>query len=336
MAERGYFSRGAENSLACIFSLQGHELSDREAALFREADPLGFILFGRNVESPAQLTKLVGQLKDAVGRDCPVMIDQEGGRVQRLGPPHWPVYPAMKPYGDLFGQNQQQAKTNLQNDTDRLCGDLRALGINIDCAPVMDVLTPTTHAVIGDRSFSEDPKVVAMLGEVACERFLRNGITPIIKHIPGHGRAVADSHLELPVVEAPRSELEKTDFYPFKAAAGSKGAEALWAMTAHIVYSDIDPDMPATLSTKVIEQIIRGFIGFEGILIGDDLDMKALAPYGTIEERCVKTLAAGCDLALYCWADLVVMEKIAENCPKLRENTLKRLQTADQLWESAA
>lgn len=322
------FSKNSENSLACIFSLKGLTLSADERALFRDADPFGFILFARNCEDKEQVKKLVADLKEIVGRDCPILIDQEGGRVQRLKPPHWGSYPPMK----FYGENP----TTLNNDTDRLCGELSELGINVDCAPVMDILTPTTHAVIGDRAFSSDPQIVSRLGIQACERFLKNGITPIIKHIPGHGRAAADSHLELPIVDTKRAELEKTDFYPFKQAAHSAKADAIWAMTAHVIYSDIDPEHPASVSPKIIEDIIRGHMGFEGIILSDDLDMKALDKYGNISEKCNKTLEAGCDLALYCFGELPKMEKIAENCPKLSPNTLKRLQKADKVWNLAA
>lgn len=336
MFRSGAFAKNAENSLACVFSVQGLELSSEERDLFASVNPFGFILFGRNIDSPQQVEGLCADLKEVVGRDCPILIDQEGGRVQRLKPPHWGIHKPMKYYGDLLSIDPKKSFEELKNDTDRISDEVLGVGINVNCAPVLDVLFEATHEVIGDRAFSSDPDVVSKLAMVICGRYLINGLTPIVKHIPGHGRAAADSHLELPVVDASLEELEKTDFYPFGLLAHCTYADALWAMSAHIIYSAIDAELPATLSSKVISEVIRGSIGFDGILIGDDLDMKALDQYGSVAERCVKTLEAGCDLALYCWADLKIMQEIAETCPKLRPDTLKRLQKAEELWESAA
>lgn len=325
------FSQNADNALACIFSVAGFSLSDDERALFKEADPFGFILFGRNCDTPEQIRALTDDLKDVVGRDCPVLIDQEGGRVQRLKPPHWQQHKPMKHYGDLWNDSPPSAKIALKNDTDRLCVELLASGINTNCAPVLDVLTETTHEVIGDRAFCSNPDSVAALGEIVCMQFLQNNITPIIKHIPGHGRAASDSHLELPIVDTALDELIASDFKPFM----HRLPPSVWAMSAHIIFTALDADLPVSISTKAIA-IIREVIGFDGVLVGDDLDMKALDTYGSVPERAVKTIEAGCDLALYCWADLKIMAKIAENCPKLSAETLKRLQNGARMWDKVA
>ena len=325
------FSKNADNALACIFSVAGFSLTDQERRLFEQADPFGFILFGRNCEAPEQLKALIADLKETLGRDCPVLIDQEGGRIQRLKPPHWQQHHPMKYYGDLWRHNPPNAKVRLKNDTDRLCAELGEIGFNVNCAPVMDVLTEQTHEIIGDRAFSDDPDIVTALGEIVCRAFLDNHITPILKHVPGHGRALSDSHLELPVVDAPLDALIKTDFKPFMGSF----SPAVWAMTAHIIFSAIDPDLPISISKKGVTAI-RETIGFGGILVGDDLDMKALDAYGSVPERAIRTLEAGCDLALYCWADLKIMEEIAKNCPKLSAETLKRLQNGAKMWDKVA
>lgn len=322
------FTRKAEDALACIFSLKGTTLSDEERAFFKKANPLGFILFGRNIENPQQLRALTDDLKDTLDRNCPILIDQEGGRVQRLKPPTWEQFPPMQTYGDMFCENPASAKQKLKTDTYDIAEALVECGINANCAPVLDVRCKGAHDIIGDRAFSEKPDIVAQLGHNVCDYYLEKGIAPIMKHIPGHGRALCDSHEELPRVEAPLAELEETDFKPFAEMAKSDIGQKVWAMTAHIIYTDIDPDRPASLSPTVIQDIIRDNMEFDGIIISDDLDMKALDGYGTIAERCQGVLNAGCDLALYCWADLQVMMDIAEICPKLSPQTYKRLKNA--------
>ncbi len=322
------FSVGADNALACIFALSGTGITDAERALFKSSNPLGFILFKRNIDNPDQVGALVRDLKDLVGRDCPVLIDQEGGRVQRLRSPHWREYSPMKKFGDLYRSSPDEALEALRFETLRLTQELVEIGVNVDCAPVLDIIIQGAHDIVGDRSFSDDPDIVSRLGLSVCRHFISSGITPIIKHIPGHGRAKADSHLELPHVDASYDELMKTDFAPFREISKSDVGAYVWAMTAHIIFSDIDSKHPVSVSPKAIKDVIRAEIGFDGILIGDDLDMKALDHYGSASDKALASLDAGCDLALYCAGELPKMEELAQNLPKIGQNTLKRLQKA--------
>lgn len=330
------FSRGAEKALATTFAPAGPVLTPAEKSLFRSADPLGFILFARNCENPQQLYALVQSLKETVGRDCPVLIDQEGGRVQRLRPPHWRDFQSFRHFGELYETQPDEALEDLRFETLRIAESLIELGINVNCTPVLDLIFEGCHDVIGDRSFSSDPAIAGRLGLSVCRHLLKAGITPVIKHLPGHGRAKADSHLELPVVEVDAGELRLTDFAPFKQVARSEAGQAVWGMTAHIVYPALDKDNPATLSSRIISDIIREEIGFDGFLVGDDLDMKALDPYGSLPERAVACLKAGCDLALYCKGEFDVMEKLAENLPKISQNALIRLKNASESGNIAA
>lgn len=300
--------------LAAVFSIEGETLTHVEKSLFSASQPFGFILFGRNCRSPDQLRKLTDELRTAVGWDCPIMIDQEGGRVARLKAPGWPEFPAAQTYGDAIrGDNT----SGLQQDMRNMARMLRDMGINTDCAPVGDVLTPITHQVIGNRAYSDDPAIVFQGASATCRAFLTEGIQPIMKHLPGHGRASVDSHLELPVVDVTLDELRATDFYPFRELTKTDFGQALWGMVAHVIYTAIDKELPATLSKIVINDVIRGEIGFDGLLLSDDLDMKALDKYGSIPERANLSLQAGCDIALYCWAKLGVMEALAANLPPL-------------------
>ncbi len=320
-------SNSCDNALACIFSLSGKELTQQEESLFRAANPFGFILFKRNCDNPTQLKQLTDKLKDIAGRDCPILIDQEGGRVQRLRLPHWREYKPMKYFGDLYKNpsHQEQALEDLRFETLRLADELIDVGVNFNCAPVLDLIFAGAHDIIGDRAFSSDPDIVARLGLSVCRHFLSAGITPIIKHIPGHGRASADSHLELPVVDVKYEDLRNFDFKPFKEIASSDVGDKVWAMSAHIIFENLDKDKPASLSSKIISQYIRGEIGFNGILIGDDLDMKALDIYGSASQKAIDSINAGCDLALYCAGDIKVMEELASDLPKLSDITLERL-----------
>ena len=330
------FAIGAEESLACIFSLSGTTLTDHEISLFRVSNPFGFILFKRNCDTSQQLKELVTRLKDIVGRDCPVLIDQEGGRVQRLRPPQWRDYKPMQYFGDMYRRDPDKALEELRFESLRLAEELLDNGVNVNCAPVLDLFFDGAHDIIGDRAFSADPVIVGRLGLSVCRHFLNAGITPIIKHIPGHGRATGDSHLELPYVDAPYDDLSSLDFAPFREISKSEVGRSVWAMTAHIVYQHIDTKHPVSVSSCAITNVIRKDIGFEGILIGDDLDMKALDAYGDAATKAMESLNAGCDLALYCAGEADKMDVLAENLPKISEATLNRLKNANFSRESAA
>lgn len=296
---------------AVIFGCRGLKLTNEERTFFREAEPWGFILFARNCDNPGQVRGLVTALRDCVGRDdAPVMIDQEGGRVQRLKPPHWRAAPPAARFGALYERDPERAREALKLNVQLIAAELSALGINVDCLPVLDIPVPGAHDVIGDRAFSTRPEVVAALGRVACEALLEAGVLPVIKHMPGHGRASTDSHLDLPRVDAPRAALEASDFVPFRALA-----DMPLAMTGHVVYSAIDPALPATCSALVLSEIIRGHIGFQGLLMTDDLSMKALS--GSMDMRAAAALAAGCDMLLHCNGERDEMEETAASAPLL-------------------
>jgi beta-N-acetylhexosaminidase len=304
---------------AVIFGCAGKTLDDNERAFFRDSDPLGFILFARNCDTPAQIQALVGELRDSVGRaDAPVLIDQEGGRVARLRPPHWRSYPSGAQIAALGKDAAEAARAASQLIAD----DLRRLGITVDCLPVLDLSFPGADAVIGDRSFGADPTRVAELGRAQCDGLLSGGVLPVIKHIPGHGRGTVDSHFALPVVDASREALEAADFAPFQ-----KLNDAPWAMTAHIVYSALDPDRPATLSPTVIEDVIRKTIGFDGVLVSDDLSMQALG--GSLGERATGAMAAGCDLVLHCNGKPDEMKDVADAIGTLLPAAQKRVARAE-------
>lgn len=330
------FAAGADKATAAIYSLSGPRLTPEEKSFFKETNPFGFILFARNCVDPEQLKTLTATLQDTMGRNCPILIDQEGGRVQRLKPPTWRQYPPMRVFGEIAETDVPRAIENLRFTMMQLAEELIDVGLNVDCVPCMDIITPDTHDVIGDRAFSSDPAIVAQLSQTVCDTMLEMNITPIIKHIPGHGRGKADSHLELPTVTTRRGELAATDFKPFKTISGTGNAPAMWAMAAHIVYSDIDAELPATLSPTVINDVIRGEIGFDGLLLTDDVGMHALKAYGDEARRSELTLAAGCDLTLYCAGVLKDMEKIAKSVPKLSKRALKCLQKAEEFRKLAA
>ncbi|MGE5546353.1 MAG: beta-N-acetylhexosaminidase [Solirubrobacterales bacterium] len=317
-------------SSAAIFGCAGHVLTDAERAFFTRVNPLGFILFARNVDTPDQVRALVADLRASVGRaDAPVLIDQEGGRVQRLRPPHWRKAPPGEPFANLAGRDLAAAKEALRLNFRLIGRELADLGIDVDCAPVLDVPIAGAHDVIGDRAYGRTPDRVAELGRAVCEGLLDEGVLPIVKHIPGHGRAMVDSHLALPVVEASRAELEAQDFPPFRALN-----DAPWAMTAHVVYKAIDPSAPATTSAKVIGEIIRGVIGFEGVLVSDDLSMKALG--GSFEDRTRAALDAGCDVVLHCNGDMGEMQAIASAVRPLTEIAQERIAQASRLKRAPA
>lgn len=291
-----------------IFGVEGKELNAAEMELFGRHNPLGFIIFSRNIEDPEQLRKLIMQMKATVfpRNDVLVMIDQEGGRVARLKPPYWTELPPAASYAETIPvETLNRVRTHVYNKY-RLCAyELRKLGINVNCAPMIDVRFDGADDIIGDRAFSSDEYEVSELGKEVCEAHLMGNVFPVIKHIPGHGRANCDSHKGLPVVDASLEELRKKDFVPFKALS-----KYPFAMTAHIKYTAIDAEKCATQSKKVID-LIRNEIGFKGILFSDDLSMEALA--GSMKERAKKSLDAGCDVVIHCNGKMDEMKEIAEN-----------------------
>jgi beta-N-acetylhexosaminidase len=295
---------------AAIYGCSGRSLTDEEREFFADVRPWGFILFRRNVDTPEQVRALVADLRASIDDpDAPVLIDQEGGRVQRLGPPHWPKYPPGSAY--LRAANDPATARELVRLGARLMAhDLKALGITVDCVPVMDVPVPGAHDIIGDRAYAQDPATVTQLGRAAAEGLLAGGVLPVIKHIPGHGRAFADSHKDLPVVHADFATLDGWDFAPFKAVS-----DMPMAMTAHVVYDAIDPKRPATTSKKAV-RMIREHLGFNGLLMTDDLSMKALS--GSLTDRAEAALKAGCDVVLHCNGDLDEMKAVAKGVGKLK------------------
>lgn len=307
-------------SSAAILGCAGTVLSAEEAAFFRDVRPWGFILFKRNIETPDQVRKLTAALRDTVGRpDAPILIDQEGGRVARLQPPHWNKYPPGRAYGELVANDPLVAREITRLGARLIAHDLTSLGINVDCVPVLDVPDPKGHEIIGDRAYGDTPEQVATLGRAAAEGLLAGGVLPIIKHIPGHGRAMSDSHLELPVVKAKLAELDARDFAPFRVLS-----DMPMAMTAHVVYTAIDRRRPATTSKKAIKQIIRGSLGFDGLLMSDDLSMKALS--GDFKQRAKDSLSAGCDVVLHCNGDMDEMKAVMAGVGKLSKEARRRAQ----------
>jgi beta-N-acetylhexosaminidase len=304
---------------AAILGCAGTVLGADERAFFAEARPWGFILFRRNVESPEQVRRLTADLRDAVGWDAPILVDQEGGRVQRLGPPHWRKYPPGEAY--LKATNDLTTARELARLSGRLMAyDLKAVGVNIDCAPVLDVPTPGAHDIIGDRAYAKDPSAVAQLGRAVAEGLLAGGVLPVIKHMPGHGRAFADSHKELPTVQAELDALDAWDFAPFKALS-----DMPIGMTAHIVFPAIDAKRPATQSKAAI-RLIRERLGFSGLLLSDDLCMNALS--GDLTERARKSLKAGCDLVIHWTGDRAEMEQVMAGVGKLKGGAARRAEAA--------
>jgi len=307
---------------ACILGCSGLVLTDEERAFFRDVRPWGFILFARNIDSPAQVRALTDSLRAVADRpDTPILIDQEGGRVARLQPPHWRKYPPGRAYGTLAGNDPLVRREVTRLGARLIAHDLRELGINVDCVPVLDVPSPGAHDIIGDRAYAQTVEDVAMLGRAAAEGLIAGGVLPVIKHIPGHGRAGADSHMALPVVDALYEDLDGRDFEPFRVLS-----DMPMAMTAHVVYAAIDRKRPATLSRKAIRQVIRGAIGFDGLLMTDDLSMKALS--GDFEQRARSALAAGCDMVLHCNGDMAEMKAVAKGTRPLIGRARRRADAA--------
>jgi beta-N-acetylhexosaminidase len=287
-----------------IVGLSGPVLTDAERAFFRDVDPAGYILFRRNVVDRAQMRALTEALRDLAGReDLPILIDQEGGRVARMQPPEWPAFPAGAAFDALYDVAPVSAIEAMRANAHALALMLREVGVTVDCLPLLDVRQPGAHDIIGDRALGAEPLRVAALGRATLEGLQAGGVVGVVKHVPGHGRALADSHVELPVVDAPAETLE-TDLRPFAALNW-----APMAMTAHVVYTAWDADRCASLSPRVIGEVVRGRIGFDGLLMSDDLGMHALT--GTFRERAALVLAAGCDVALHCSGDMEEMRSCA-------------------------
>ncbi|SDG96255.1 beta-N-acetylhexosaminidase [Roseospirillum parvum] len=303
---------------AVVLGLKGLAPTADERRLFAQADPFGFILFARNVAAPDQVRALVAELRQIVGRRAPVFIDQEGGRVQRLKPPHWRAAPAAARLVELYARDPEAGVRAAFLNARLIAAELADLGIDVDCTPVLDLPAPGAHEVIGDRAHGADPATAIALGRAVMDGMLAGGVWPVIKHLPGHGRAEADSHLALPRVAAPLADLAAHDFAPFRALSDSP-----LAMTAHVVYEDLDPARPATVSPTVIEQVIRGDIGFDNLLVSDDLSMKALA--GPLDRRAADCLAAGCDLALHCNGEAGEMAAVVAGAGPLSTATRARL-----------
>ena len=307
--------------IPAIFGLSGPALIADERAFFRDADPAGYILFGRNCVNPEQLRALTDDLRSIHGRDrLLVSIDQEGGRVARLRPPHWASYPAGEAFEKLYEIAPASAIEAARANATAMGLELSAMGITVDYHPPLDLKVPGAHDVIGDRAFGSDPMQVAAIGRATLEGLAAGGVTGCIKHMPGHGRSDVDTHKALPTVTASAAELED-DIAPFRALN-----QALIGMTGHLVFTAWDADSPATLSPTVIREVIRGQIGFDGLLLTDDIDMEALG--GTIPERAARAHAAGCDIVLNCWAKMDDMAGICEVLPPMSDATAARLDRA--------
>jgi beta-N-acetylhexosaminidase len=307
---------------AFITGISGLELTADERDFLRAERPWGFILFKRNIDTPAQVARLVSDLRAAVGApDAPVLIDQEGGRVQRLGPPHWPVYPPGAVFGTLYDLDPQLGLAAARLSSRLIAADLIELGITVDCLPLADVPVPEADAVIGNRAYGTEPAKVAAIARAVTEGLEQGGVLPVLKHIPGHGRATADTHFKLPVVVSSNAELERVDFAAFRPLA-----DLPMAMTAHVVFSALDAAQPATTSATIIDQVIRGSIGFQGLLMSDDVSMNALA--GSIAQRTRAIVTAGCDMVLHCNGKLDEMRAVAAETPLLAGQALVRANAA--------
>ena len=310
----------ANNPLAkkpVIYGIAGETLTYEEYQFFQQNGCLGFILFARNIKNKNQVKQLTSQLKQVLQGDPLILIDQEGGRVSRLNPAEWPQFPSASYFACLYQQNKPLALQATQENFYQIGLALKELGINVNCAPVLDILTQYTHQIIGNRSFGENPQQVSDLAQFACQGLLQANILPVIKHIPGHGRATSDSHLELPLVDASLSELQTTDFLPFTALNQQK-----LAMTAHILYSQLDSQNCGTVSNKVIN-IIRQQIGFNNILITDDLSMKALQ--NSVSNNAICALQAGCDVVLHCNGNMLEMQEINQVLPNVSDSLKHKL-----------
>jgi beta-N-acetylhexosaminidase len=307
---------------AFITGVSGLMLTPAERDFMRAQQPWGFILFKRNIDLPDQVSALIAELRESIDQpDAPVLIDQEGGRVQRFGPPHWPVYPPGSTFGRLYDIDRTLGLTAARLSARLIAADLIDLGVTVDCLPLADVPIAGADAVIGNRAYGTEPGKVAAIARAVTEGLEQGGVLPVLKHIPGHGRATADTHFRLPVIDTSRAELERTDFAAFQPLA-----DLPMAMTAHVVFSALDPAQPATTSATIIEQVIRGVIGFQGLLMSDDVSMNALA--GSIAERTRAIVSAGCDMVLHCNGNLDEMREVARETPELSGKALARAKRA--------
>lgn len=306
---------------AFITGLSGPQPTADEIAFLRDARPAGLILFARNCQTPQQVKLLVGKAREAIGDDCLVLIDQEGGRVRRLRPPHWRDLPAAATVAAGYALEPDHRCHEAVLVARLMAEDLRDLGINTNCAPVLDLAFPGTHEIIGDRAYGSSVETVVALGRAVAQGLMAGGVLPVVKHIPGHGRALADSHLELPRVDAARADLEATDFATFRALSDMPAA-----MTAHVVFCAIDAEAPASTSRQVTTEVIRGSIGFAGLLMSDDVGMKALS--GDFKARSEAVIAAGSDLVLHCSGDMDEMLQVAAGAPVLAGPGMVRFQHA--------
>jgi beta-N-acetylhexosaminidase len=307
---------------AFIAGVSGLRLTAEERDFMRAQRPWGFIIFKRNIDSPKQVIALLKELRESIDDpDAPVLIDQEGGRVQRFGPPDWPAYPPGAVFGTLYDIDHGLGLRAAQLSARLIAADLIDLGVTVDCLPLADVPIAGADAVIGNRAYGTEPGKVAAIARAVTEGLQQGGVLPVLKHIPGHGRATADTHFRLPVVDTPRAELERTDFAAFQPLA-----DLPMAMTAHVVFSALDPAQPATTSATIIEQVIRGSIGFQGLLMSDDVSMNALA--GSIAERTRAIVSAGCDMVLHCNGKLDEMREVARETPELSGEALQRAKRA--------
>ena len=306
---------------AFITGLAGLTLTAQERAFLRDARPWGLILFKRNIENRKQVAELIGEALHQLGHEAAVLVDQEGGRVQRLGPPHWPAYPPGAAYGRLYDRDPALGLKAARLGARLIAADMLPLGINVDCLPLADLPVAGADQVIGDRAYGETPDKVAVLAQAIADGLMAGGVLPVLKHIPGHGRANADSHLKLPMVQADRATLEATDFAAFRPLK-----KLPLGMTAHVVFTAFDAVLPATTSEKMIREVIRGFIGFDGLLMGDDVSMGALS--GSIAERARASLKAGCDLVLHCNGRMDEMQAVASEAPELSGEAARRADAA--------
>lgn len=316
---------------AVIIGCQGEALTADEKKLFTEHNPLGFILFQRNCRTKEQVKELVDEMRDAVGReDAPVLIDQEGGSVARLKAPEWREFPPARKFGDLARKDAAAAEEAARLNAVLMATEMAGLGITVDCAPVVDVPSIDCHGFLADsRTFSRDPAIVNALGRAVCEGLLEGGVTPVLKHIPGHGRARVDSHKELPQVNATRDELEQNDYAPFREISRLPWGEGVWAMSAHVLYTALDAEQPASVSPGITDEIIRREIGFKGFLVADDISMEALD--GTLAERIQATLNGCADATLHCNGRFPEMKDALEAARTMTEGGLERFTESEKI-----